>query len=74
MALKNSFPVTHPDIFRLGDQNCTNIVVEHLGFYFACSQSALHVTDDSHIKDVFQLKTVIVMTSSAKKNYMTPKV
>ena len=32
-----------------------------------CSQSALHVTDNSHMKDVLQLTTVIVMASSAKK-------
>ena len=33
-----------------------------------CSQSALHVTDNSHMKDVLQLTTAIVMVSSTKKN------
>ena len=31
------------------------------------SQSALHVTDNSPMKDVLQLTTVIVMASSANK-------
>ena len=31
------------------------------------SQSALHVTDNSSMKDVLQLTTAIVMASSAKK-------
>ena len=31
------------------------------------SQSALHVTDDSRMKDVLQLTAAIVMASSAKK-------
>ena len=38
------------------------------------SQSALHVTDNSPMKDVLQLTTAIVMASSAKKKNMTPKV
>ena len=39
------------------------------------SQSALHVIDDSPMKDVLQLTAVIVMVSSVKKkNKMTPKV
>ena len=38
------------------------------------SQSALHVTDNSPMKDVLQLTTVIVMASSAKKKNRTPKV
>ena len=32
-----------------------------------CSQSTLHVTDNSRMKDVLQLTTVIVIASSAKK-------
>ena len=39
-----------------------------------CSQSALHVTDNSPMKDVLQLTTAIVTAFSAKKNIMTPKV
>ena len=38
------------------------------------SQSALHVTDDSRMKDVLQLPAEIVMASSAKKKNMSPKV
>ena len=38
-----------------------------------CSQSALHVTDNSRMKDVLQLTTAIVMASSAKKKNKTPK-
>ena len=37
------------------------------------SQSALHVTDNSRMKDVLQLTTAIVMASSAKKKNKTPK-
>ena len=32
-----------------------------------CSQSALHVTDDSHMKDALKLTAAIVMAFSAKK-------
>ena len=38
------------------------------------SQNALHVTDKSHMRDVLQLTTAIVMASHAKKKNMTPKV
>ena len=38
-----------------------------------CSQSALHITDDSHMKDVLQLTTAIVMASSAKKKKYVSK-
>ena len=38
------------------------------------SQSALHVTDNSRMKDVLQLTTATVMASSAKIKNMTPKV
>ena len=38
------------------------------------SQNALHVTDKSHMKDVLQLTTAIVMASHAKKkNYSKSK-
>ena len=37
------------------------------------SQSALHVTDNSRMKDVLRLTTAIVMASSAKKKNKTPK-
>ena len=38
-----------------------------------CSQSALHVTDNSHMKDVLQLTTAIVTAFSAKKKYYDSK-
>ena len=38
-------------------------VVHHLN----CSQSALHIADDSSMKDVLQLTSAIVMASSARK-------
>ena len=38
-----------------------------------CSQSALHVTDNSRIKDVLQLTTAIVTAFSAKKKYYDSK-
>ena len=37
------------------------------------SQSALHVTDNSRMKDVLQLTTAIVMASSAKKKMYDSK-
>ena len=38
-----------------------------LSTIFHHSQSALHVTDNSPMKDVLQLTTAIVMASSAKE-------
>ena len=38
------------------------------------SQSALHITDDSHMKDVEQLTTAIVMASSPKRKIYGSKL
>ena len=46
-------------------------IVHHLESFPLC---ALHVTDNSPMKDVLQLTTTIVMASSAKKKNMTPNV
>ena len=46
------------------------VYIQNLNLLFTIlnhSQSALHVTDNSPMKDVLQLTTVIVMASSAKK-------
>ena len=52
-----------------------NLTVFLLSTILNRSQSALHVIDDSRMKDVLQLTAVIVMVSSVKKkNKMTPKV
>ena len=51
---------------------CTNEILKRtLPFFYSAilthSQNALHVTDDSRVKDMLQLTAAIAMASSTKK-------